>query len=202
MILVAMTALLVKIREYDTGSKWFRYYFVIAMVTDITMMLMAEMRINSMPVANIFSVTQFFLICSGIQMWVTRTALQRTMQFFTCLIALVIAIYVLGTAHKKEFDVLTMAVENIILMTVAAIMLLQLSGDSSQYLINNHKFWFTVAVFLYFSVNTIVFSTGNLLVDDHVYLRRYTWVINSVMSIVANMLFMKGILCLPLKKTS
>jgi hypothetical protein len=200
MILVALAALLLKNRSYDKGSLWFKTYFILAAITEVVLFILMKLKINSMPVANTFSIAQFFLLSTGMVFWVNRPGLRKVLQFITCLIALVLAIYVLGTLHKKVFDTFSITTENVLLMILSAVILVQLTGDSSQFLFKNHKFWFAVAVFLYFSVSAIVFATANFLLEDQVYLRRYTWVINLVMSIIANMLYLKGILCLPMKK--
>jgi hypothetical protein len=200
MVLVALAALLLKNREYDKGSLWFKTYFIVAAITDIVLFILMQTKTNSMPVANSFSVAQFFLLSTGIVFWVNRPGLRKVLQFATCLIALVLAIYVLGTLHKKVFDSFSITIENVLLMILSAVILIQLTGDSSQFLFKNHKFWFAVAVFLYFSVSAIVFATANFLIGDQIYLRRYTWIINVIMSILANILYLKGILCLPLKK--
>jgi hypothetical protein len=201
MVLLAMTVLLLRNREYDAGSKWFRSYFIVAAITDLTLFILALYRINSLPVANMFSVCQFFMVSTAIIAWTNHSALKRMLYFSVALCALVFAIYTLGTLHKQQFDALSMTAQNMVLMLLSAVLLVRITNSTNDFLIKNHRFWFTVAVFVYFSVTTIVFSTANILLEGHTYIRRYTWDINSVMSIIANLMYLKAILCLPMKKT-
>ncbi|MBL0340832.1 MAG: hypothetical protein IPP71_07865 [Bacteroidetes bacterium] len=126
--------------------------------------------------------------------------LKKVVRIFCLLTFTILTIKVFSNIDSKEFDIPSLAIENSILLLISATVLVNLTGDTEQYLFKNYRFWMALAVFMYFSVSTIVFATGNFLLDDHVYLRRYTWIIHSILSMVANLLYIKGILCLPNKK--
>jgi len=201
MVLTAMVTLLLRNKFYDTGSNYFKIYFVIAAITDVTLGILQYNGMNNLQVANVFGVTQFFLLSMGLLSWYRNNELRRLMFLILALTALVLAIYVLGNLHKNTLDTYSMTIGNLMLVVLSALVLLQLTGDRTQFLIKNYRFWFAVSVFLYFTVSSVLLSTADILIDEHFYLRRYTWVLNSILSIVANSLFIKGILCLPLKRT-
>lgn len=202
MMLVALATLFIKNKAYDKGSVWFRYYFLIATAVELILLVTVEAKINNMIIANVFMLLQFYMLGMGILSWMHQGLMRRMIYFLLNLLSLVIAIYTMGTAHKKMMDSASSSVESIFLMILSALMLMQLTNDNTKYLIRNHKFWFTVAVFLYFSVMGVVIASANFIVDDKTYLRAYTWVINAVMSITVNLLYIKGILCLPAKRIS
>jgi hypothetical protein len=202
MLVLGLSALFVPNKQYDYGSKLFRYYFLLAALTELFMLGTTFLKINNLVFANFFSVIQFFMIASAIQWWMHEGAFKRFVFIVVNTAALVFAIMTLGNMFRMEFETISVTLENIILMMLSAIMLFQLTNDNTRYLISNHKFWFTVSVFVYFSVMTVVTASANYVLSDNQRLHYITWNINSVLSIIANILYIKGILCLPAKKTS
>ncbi|HMT29605.1 MAG TPA: hypothetical protein PKD91_10030 [Bacteroidia bacterium] len=199
-IIVALFVYFNKYRIFDSGSSIFRVYFFIAAAVDILLFILQSMKIHNIAVMNLFSLAQFLLIALALNQWMKNELLKKTIRIFSLIAFSVLTVKILINIELKDFDTFSLAVENIILVICSSIVMINLTGDTRQYLFKNYRFWITLAVFIYFSVSTVVFATGNLLIDDHVYVRRYTWVINSIMSIVANSLYLKGILCLPIKK--
>lgn len=199
-IIVAIFVYFNKYKIFDSGSRIFRIYFFIAAGVDILLFILQSLKIHNIAVMNLFSLAQFLLIALALNHWMKNELFKKILRISSLIAFSALTVKILVNIELKEFDTFSLAIENIILVICSSIVMINLTGDTRQYLFKNYRFWITLAVFIYFSVSTVVFATGNLLIDDHVYVRRYTWVINSIMSIIANSLYIKGILCLPIKK--
>jgi VanZ family protein len=132
--------------------------------------------------------------------WTSSKTLRKILSVLLCL---VIATGITRFAFinpLKEFDDVSIALDNILLVSASGIALFYIASETETLLFKNPKFWFAAAVFIYFSVSIVIFCTGNFLIDDKIHVRKYTWIINSLLTILTNIFYVIGLLCLPKKK--
>lgn len=198
-LLIGLLILLFWHRANETGVKYFRYYFLLAAITDSVMTVYGWYGFNNMLVANLFCVFRFPLIALTFLPWMLSETYRRAGTLVIVIVSLLFAMVVL-TDDLNKMNTVVITVQNLLFAMMAAMALFRVTGDHSRYLTDNHRFWFSVGVFLYFSVSSIVIATANVILDNQYALMHATWIINSVSAIVANLLYAKGILCLPVTK--
>jgi hypothetical protein len=186
-------------RANISGVKYLRYYFLLAAVTDSVMFVYSSHGVNNMLVANLFCVIRFPLIALTFLPWMLSETYRRAGTLVIVLVSLLFVMVVL-TGDLNKMNTVVFSVQNLLFAFMAAIALFRITNDFTLYLTDNHRFWFSVGIFLYFSVSTIIFTTANVILDNQQALMDYTWIINTAMAILANLLYVKGILCLPVMK--
>jgi len=200
-VLVAITALLTRNCAHDNGCRVFRYYFVLAAIADLVLLVFHSKGWNNMQVFNIFSLTQYFLVFLALSQWIPQGMRRTLLYIFLGLSTLFFGSYLFTIFNLKYMDTFSSSIEYIILTLLSAYVLFHLTDDQSDYLYRNFKFWFTVGVFLYFSVTSIVLATANYVLKDSGMLQDYTWAINGFLTILASVMYIKGFLCLKRSRT-
>ncbi len=199
-LLVAILSILLNQYRFDRGATLFRCYFLLAAITELILVWLRSERHNNMVVVNIFCLVQFTLIMLALASWPSARGARMFILTIGVLTAIVLGVFVYPSLNQSAFDPIGTAVQNLVLTIISGYMLIHLTRDRSEFLFMNYKFWFAVAVFIYFSVSATMFATANMLVENGTFLRKYTWVINSVLTLMANMCYVKGLLCLPMKR--
>lgn len=200
-ILVAIVALFMFNSFRDKGVAVFRLYFFIAAATELIMLGFVLEDTNNMQVANTFCLLQFLLVSMALITWLPKNNIKLWLQYFLAFAMLLFTSYLIYIFSFRYFDSFSSSIEGVLLAVLSAYVLFHLTGDHSDYLYRNYKFWFAVGAFIYFSVTSLVFATGNYVLDNSLFLRNYTWVINAFLTTLANAFYIKGLLCLMKKKT-
>lgn len=198
-LIIGLLILLFWHRANETGVKYLRYYFLLAAVSDSVMTVYGWYGVNNMLIVNLFCVTRFPLIALTFLPWMLKETYRRAGIVIIVIMSILMALVVL-TGELNIMNTVVITVQNLLFAIMAAMALFRVTGDHSRYLTDNHRFWFSVGAFLYFSVSSIVIATANVILDNHYALMHSTWIINAVSAIVANLLYAKGILCLPVTK--
>jgi hypothetical protein len=201
-ILTVATGLLILYywrRTALAGVSYLRYYFLLAALIEIVMYYYYYLGINNLALANVFCMLRYFPLAMTFVHWGLAKEWHRAGMAVNLVATLIFAGFILaGDLHRMNSSVFSL--QNLLFAIMAALTLFRITGDYSRYLTENHRFWFSVGVFLYFSVGTVMFATANIMLDNQQVVGFYTWIINSIMTITANLLFIKGILCLPVTK--
>lgn len=87
--------------------------------------------------------------------------------------------------------------ESLILQAISAYSLIKISKKEDINLTKDTSFWLSSGIFIYFSVNLVIFFTATFLFEDKVYTMSKTWIIHSIINIIANIIFTFGLLLLP-----
>lgn len=199
-VMVALVALFTSKRYFDRGSNLMRIYIYIAAATEIIMFVYVMNNANNLQIANVFCLVQFFVVYLALTSWLPNNKIKLWLNIFLVFAMLLLTGYFISIFSYRYFDSFSSSIEGVMLAVLSAYVLYHLTGDHSDYLYRNYKFWFVVAVFIYFSVTSIVFATSNYVLKNSLFLRDYTWVINSFLTILANAFYIKGLLCLKKKK--
>lgn len=181
------------------GVSYFRYYLLLAALVDGLMYYYYLSGTNNLALANTFCMLRFFPLAMTFVHWGLPKELHRAGTVVSLAATLVFAgVIFAGDIHKMNTTVFSL--QNLLFAIMAALTLFRISGDYSRYLTENHRFWFSVGVFLYFSVGTVMYATANIMLDNQQVVGYYTWIINSIINIATNLLYVKGLLCLPVTK--
>lgn len=200
-VLVALFSLVLINRRFDLSTNIFRGYFIVAALTDLIMYYLTTHQIVNIQIANLFCLVQLILVGLALINWIESPAVKRLMITLLVLFVALISIYVISIFRMNYLDPISTTSESALLALLSGYLLVYLTRDTSQYLFRNYKFWFVVAVFIYFSVTSVVYATSNFFIDEQTYLRHYTWVINSALNVIAGILYIKGLTCLPVKRS-
>jgi tryptophan-rich sensory protein len=92
--------------------------------------------------------------------------------------------------------------ESLIIQALSGYSLVRISKQTEKPLIKNPEFWFSAGFFTYFSVGIAIFFTATFIFDESKHFMVKTWIIHSVVNIMANFVFAYGLFCLPSKKIS
>lgn len=196
--LIAISRHKILTRQYGV----FFIYFIVAAVADIALFLKFNDGKNNLPVINLFAFLQTVLLAMGFYISARSRAFRSLLSIALILITAMVLYRMVIQNVLSRFDSLSITIQGIFIMIIAGYTLLSLSKDLVMPLFKNPLFWISVSAFIYFTVNTAVFCTVNFKLDQKqgMLLMRYTWLINLVMSIVSNILYSIGLLCIQKKK--
>lgn len=174
----------------------FLFYFIIAGITDIIVYLFSLKGIPNILIINLFILVQFALLAVAL----IDSFSNRVLKLFfipVCVTVIVISFcLMLNTDYYIQINSTGTAIQNLVLVIAAGILLIQeLKHSAIDHNIQCY-FWFSAGVFLYFAVTTIVYFTGEIELPDQHILRDFTWPVNLIATIIANCLYFKGIQCL------
>lgn len=200
-VLVAVIIFLKRNKIFPGSAIWFRHYFILAAVIDIVMMVITSMGIPNMGYGSLFLVIRFYMYGMAMIPWLQLPEYEGKLKTVNLVLSVAFLIHVLATYQPKMLDILTISIENVLMVILSGAVLFRIIEYSNEHLTSDYRFWISVAAFIYFSVSTVVFTTGNLLLSETMFLRRYTWAVHAAVMILANLIYIKGILCLPEKKT-
>lgn len=176
--------------------------FLLAAITELILAALYFSQIQNHFIINIFCLIQFVIISIALLQSLTLSTLKfKIISFLLLVFASVFVIFNFAIFNRvAELDSISTSIESIILFILAGINLIYLSKNSDIPMTKNYKFWFIAGSFLYFCISIVILSTGEIILEDKVTLTTYTWVINSILTIVTNATYFTGILCLPQKK--
>ena len=174
----------------------------ISAITEIILAAFYFFNSQNLFIVNIFCLAQFVVLSIAlIKLLPISTSKFKIISYL--LVGFISAFTIMKYTifnRVAELDSISNSIESIILFVLAGINLIFLSKDSEIPMTKNYKFWFIAGSFLYFCISIIIFSTGEIILEDKVTLTTYTWVINSILTIGTNAMYFTGILCLPQKK--
>jgi hypothetical protein len=199
-VLVALVAAFLNNRIFDKGANWMRIYFFVAAAAEIIMFVFIINSTNNLQIANAFCLAQFVLVYLALISWLPNNTIKNGLFIFFAFAVVLLTFYFIRVFSYHYFDSFSSSIEGVLLTFLSAYVLYHLTGDHSDYLYRNYKFWFVIAVFIYFGISSMVFATSNYVLTNSLFLRNYTWVINTFLTILANAFFIKGLLCLKKKK--
>lgn len=176
--------------------------FIISASTEILLAGFHFSRLNNLFIVNSYLLIQFVILSMA---FVSMMPLlkPRYVKVFYLLITLIFLLSITRLFYfisVKELDSISTPLESVALFILSGVNLVYLTKNSEVIIAKDYKFWFISASFLYFSISSVIFSTGGVLVENKLTLATYTWVINSVLTIISNIMYFIGIRCLPQKK--
>jgi hypothetical protein len=121
-------------------------------------------------------------------------------QLLTVMVTIPIAIRTFYFIPATEFDSISTTIESFLLFILSGMSLLNLSRSSQSLLLSDYRFWIVSSSLIYFCITIVVFSSGNIFLGKTSQLADFTWVLNIIFSIVANIMYFIGMLFLPAKK--
>ena len=155
---------------------------------------------NNMHIGNLFFLTQCIILSLLLLLWIRSNTFKNTLTILLSIVVLFGLIRFFFINPFEKFDVISVTLESIVLVMVSGIALFYIGSETEILLFKNPKFWFATAIFIYFSVSIVIFCTANFLIDDKTHVRKYTWIINSLLTILTNIFYVTGLLCLQKKR--
>ncbi len=89
------------------------------------------------------------------------------------------------------FNTVTRPLNSLILIMVSLYTLHQFNKENIYSLFREPRFWIIVGVLVYFSGNILLFSMTNIVLESH----PGVWLLHSILNILANLCFTRGLLC-------
>lgn len=175
-------------------------YFILAAAIELLTGIMSIYRINNIFIGNLFFLVQFTALSFILSNWIQYEMVKKVLSFVLVLVFISGTCRIIYINPLNELDNVSIALESVVLILISGSALFSVSNETEISLLKNPKFWFCSAVFVYFSLNIAVFCTGSYVLENEDYLRKYTWVINSLLTIVTNIFYSIGILWLRPKK--
>lgn len=172
----------------------FFYYFIFAAAIELLTWLMSLKQINNILIGNVFFLLQCIILSLLLLNWIEDRNNKIILKIILLLTVICALVRTVLFNPAEELDNISISLEGIVLILISGFALFTVSAETEIPLLKNPKLWFCAAVFIYFSLNMAVFCTGNFLMEDRSPLRKYTWMINSVLTIISNIFYSIGIL--------
>jgi hypothetical protein len=178
----------------------FFIFFLFSALVESVLFIMSLWRVNNVFLINLFFLFEFLIISFLILQWIPYPVFKKILLVAMCVVFIFCSLRLLFYNLFTELDTVSSAFENIVLIVISGFLLYSVTSDTSIPLTQNPKFWIGGAVFTYFTVDIVVFCTDNLLTDTSISIRQAAWTINSILTIISNIFYSIGILCLRPKK--
>jgi len=188
----------VALRRYNRFTTSMRILAVLAFVSCtniIILFVMARLKANNQPLANIFVLLEFLLV--GLIYFHSATSSRLRGFLLGCLFFFPF----IWIVNRAFFDVpLQMNTEmallsRLFLILMSIFIVAQEQRDLSGRMIDKSVFWVATSVILYSSGTFIVFGVGNLLLKTDVSQFVWAWHINWSLIIISNLLYTKALFC-------
>jgi hypothetical protein len=178
----ALVFLLIVGLSIDSALKWF---YINSLITAFMM--------------NIYVVVEYGLVMFIIMRWQSREVIKKILR------GTILVYMVFWIIAKLSFEpllgpyYLTGTIENIIITLSAAATLMLFDTTQGQILIRIPQFWILLAFVLYYAGMLLPTMFQGILYKHSLDSLLLVWSINWILSISANLLYSKGILCVPIQ---
>ena len=199
LLISALTSVLFFLgRTYLRGlsMKIIFFYILLCGFTDVTTSIMTLFHQSNLNVMNIFSVIQFVLLMLFLFTLLEVKSIKWVLVGVLIVIGSYSSIYIYNNYTVVEFAWKAMAIQNTALILFAAITLLSITFKIDNAISREPLFWFLSAMLIYFSLSTMAIVTSEVKIEAADILRKYTWFLNSIGSIISNLLYLLGLRCL------
>ena len=145
---------------------------------------------NIMYVFHIYTIAEFILLLLIFRQWHLGRKNEKTvLTTGLVVLSLIIAskIYTGIWQVGEDLDTIASTVEGVVVVTLAVLTLINLTGDDIIHIFEDPRFWVVSAIMFYFAGNLIIFALGlgELSVDD----QEIIWSMHSALNISANTLY-------------
>ncbi len=186
--------------KYKSATKPYKliiFYFLICLITEGIATTMSLKNMNNGLVGDIFYITE------GIILLAFYYLVFGEKEFLIPVIIIGIAYLIYGVytsaidpgpwVYNSNFR----AGESLMIQALSAYALIRISKEEEVQLFSHPGFWISSGFFIYFSVNMAVFVSATFIMDGNIFLTKQTWVIHSIVNMLANIIFTFGLLCIP-----
>lgn len=191
---------LIKFRSAGKTSRLIIFYFMICVIVECVSFYLTHNKTNNNLLADIFYMVEGLILITFFYL------IFNEKDFFYP--AIILSVSYLGYGlYTTIFDPGPYAYnsnfrtgESLVIQALSAYSLIRYSKMENGNLLQNTEFWLSAGLFIYYSVNIAIFFTATFLVDESTYVMRKTWIIHSIVNILANLIFTFGLTCIPSKQ--
>lgn len=173
-------------------------FFVILMngAMDSVTTLTAFLKIPNIDLINIYYVIQFAVL----MIYLLSHFRNKIVMVIGIVLGTLIVLYSINDIYYKfhQFKIATQAIsmQGLLLSIFTLFILLKITLNAKSLLTHDPEFWFLSAMLLYFTLSTVCFVTAEMPLYDSKFIRNFTWLINSISSILSNVLYLIGLRCI------
>jgi len=182
-------------KKLNRHLKYFALYLIFVAVVEFLILILALNKMHNVLSINFFSITEGILLLVFIRMLLVDQRLKNIMSVFITTYLL----YWLYTIAFKitifQFNSSEQFIKGIFIIIGSGLLLIQISRISELSLLQNYLFWLISAILIYFSLTLIVFYTATIVLDNQKTAMILVWKINSIATIIANLLFSFSFIC-------
>jgi hypothetical protein len=184
------------LKKIDRNFDLIIFLFGVVFVLELSSTAMALTGLNNIWIGNSFRLIELFTYTYVFSAWIGTRAIQLQRNVLSALF-LVFFLYTTIFVFKSifVFNTYAHAVEALILVYFAGLLLFHTSGHTQLDLFRDPRFWFGSAVLFFFSVNLLVFGMAQYILQIDTTEFRQIWVIHSVSNVFFNLLCTVGFLC-------
>ena len=189
-----------KLKSAGTKFRLILLYFILCCITEVCSLIIISNHGNNNLLADIFYLTEGLLLITYYQLTFNEKEF-RYPYYLLFGSYLLFGLYTtLVDPGPEAYNSTFRTGESLIIQALAGYSLIRISKQSDFSLMKNPEFWFSAGFFTYFSVGIAIFFTATFIFDESKHFMVKTWIIHSVVNIMANFVFAYGLYCIPSKK--
>lgn len=173
------------------------FYFILCLIVEYSSIIMSFYKVNNNLMADFFYLAEGLILIA----FFYRIINEKEFYFPAIFLSFSYMIYGMYTTFidpgPASYNSNFRTGESLILQAISAYSLIKISKKEDIQLTKDSTFWIASGIFIYFSVNLVIFFTATFLFEDKIYTMSKTWIIHSIINIIANIIFTFGLLCLP-----
>ena len=210
---------LIYFKRLDFSFKLLLVLWVTGFITDIICRILANQHVNNILFINSFLLVEWITITFVFKLW-NNHILQKFSFFKIFLIIFLnwmLVIFLKPYAENnytrnlinfiKEgiftFNTWAFILEALMIIFFSSTLLLKFSNIEPT-LVKSAKFWIVLSYFIYFSINLVVFGTGEIKTQTDngivIYFYQKSWAIHNVISTISSILICIGLFLIPKSK--
>ena len=182
-------------RNLPVGMKVLASYFAFSLVLALLQMILALNRIHNLWTSQFSLPVEFTLLAlvffySGQDPWLRKILFVLILLFVTVWTSSILLIGLERTSYPY-FKTAT----SVVLVLVSCYILTKVAAGQSEGILTHGIFWVAGATVIYFGGTIVLFSLSGSIFKSSLLTMRLAWSMQSVLNVVANLIYMRGFLC-------
>ena len=184
-----------KWKEQDTLMKVFIVYCCFSSLHVIVEYTIGRMGMPTHALSNLHQLVELTAISFVYFKYAQHNGIKNIIQYGTLVYVFVWILYKFTFEEPQKISELIQTSGRFILICFSTIILFEMIRVSKNGIIKKKVFWIVAGVILYSAGTIIIFTTGNKILTMGMTYFEFLWHFNWTLAILANSLFVKGILC-------
>ena len=196
MISVPLSISLIRYRHLHTEMKILAALLLVAAITELVANVLAEYRINNLPILHFYSVLEFGFLAT-IYYHYFHPLIHRAVYHWSIIIFALFALFnALYIQRITGFNTYPLILESIVMACLALLFFRRaLKLQQALHIERTPMFWFSAGHLIYFAGNLSVFAFSNFILEISNQLHEAVWGIHSVLLILLYINYSIALMC-------
>jgi hypothetical protein len=182
-------------RRLSKEMKILAIFFSVIVIFEAIFFYYRNRNINNLWLIYPYAIIEYGLLTVVFSHWLSNVKTKRIALWSIPLYGIISIVFLIWLEREDQFNNYSKSLECILLISISAYTLLDVSKHTTQSLLKETRFWVSTAVLIYYTSSLMLNALSNMLMSFPLETVRIVWTVNTCILIVANLLYSKGFLC-------